>query len=264
MNKNRLLIGSILSSSLLFGAGDMAPVTTEVAEIEQSTWSFELEPYMMATSIDGDASLGRVTGINVGVDFSDILETLQMGAMVHFEAHQQSGFGIWVDYAFMDLAQDTNGPLGGVIDAGVRQAVLEVFGLYRQPLSIGRIDYMFGVRWWNNDFNLEVNPALLPGSVSTDTSKDWVDIVIGANWLYEFSPDWSVKVRGDIGGFGLESDFTATTALGFEYALSDLMSLDIQYKATWVDYKDGEEGSKGSFAYDTVTHGPIVGLKFKL
>jgi len=263
MNKNRLLIGSILSSSLLFGAGDMAPVTTEVAEIEQSNWSFELEPYMMATSIEGDASLGRATGINVAVDFSDILETLQIGAMVHFEAHHQSGFGVWVDYAFMDLAQDTDGPLGGVIGVGVRQAVLEVFGLYRQPLSMGRIDYMLGARWWSNDFDLEVNPSIFAGSASTDTSKDWVDIVIGANWLYEFSPHWSIKARGDIGGFGLESEFTATTALGFEYAISDLMSLDIQYKATWVDYEDGEAGVRGSFAYDTVTHGPIVGLKFK-
>lgn len=259
-------MGSILSSSLLFGAGDMAPVTTEVIIIEDTTpssWSFELEPYMMATSIEGDASLGRATGINVAVDFSDILETLQMGAMVHFEAHHQSGFGIWVDYAFMDLAQDTDGPLGGVIDVGVRQAVLEVFGLYRQPLAMGRIDYMLGARWWNNDFDLEVNPSIFAGSASTDTSKDWVDIVIGANWLYEFSPDWSVKVRGDIGGFGLESEFTATTALGFEYSISDLMSLDVQYKATWVDYEDGKEGARGSFAYDTVTHGPIVGLKFK-
>ena len=264
--KTKIVTSIMFSSSLLFAGGDIAPITTEVVAIEEATprnWSFELEPYLMATSIDGDASLGRTTGLNVAVDFSDILETLQMGAMVHFEAHHNSGFGVWVDYAFMDLAQDTDGPLGGVIDVGVRQAVLEVFGLYRQPLAMGRIDYMLGARWWNNDFDLEVNPSFLAGSASTDMSQDWVDIVVGANWLYEFRPNWSVKARGDIGGFGLESDFTATAALGFEYTISELMSLDVQYKATWVDYEDGETGVKGSFAYDTVTHGPIIGLKFK-
>jgi len=259
-------MGSVITSSLLFGAGDMAPVTTEVIAIEETTtsdWSLELEPYMLMAGMDGDASLGRATGLNVDVDFSQILETLQMATMVHFEAHHSSGFGIWIDYGFMDLAQDTDGPLGGVIDVGVRQGILEVFGLYRQPLAMGRIDYMLGVRWWDNDFDLKVNPSIIPGSASTDMNQDWIDIVVGANWLYEFSPDWSVKVRGDIGGFGLESDFTATAALGFEYSISDLMSLDVQYKATWADYEDGEQGKRGYFSYDVVTHGPLVGLKFK-
>ena len=49
-------------------------------------WNYEIEPYLMATSIDGDASMGRVTGIDLSVDMKQIMESLDMAAMVHFEA----------------------------------------------------------------------------------------------------------------------------------------------------------------------------------
>lgn len=263
MKIKSLAAAIVIGTPLLFGAGDMAPISTEVAKIENPAWSFELEPYLMAASMSGDTSIGRVEGIDIDVEFSDILETFQMGVMIHMEAHHESGFGIWIDYGFMDLAKDVDTPLNGITTMGVRQAVTEIFALYRQPLALGRVDYMLGARLWNNDFDLEINPAIFPGTIATDMSKDWIDVVIGANWLYEFRPDWSIKLRGDVGGFGLESDFTAAGAIGVEYAISDLMSLDIQYKATWVNYTEGTEGQRGYFAYDAVTHGPIVGLKFK-
>jgi hypothetical protein len=102
-------------------------------------WTFSVEPYVLAASIAGDASIGRVTGVEIDVDFSTILEKLEMAAMVHFEAHSGNGWGFALDYGFMDL----------------------------------------------------------------------------------------------------------------------------QYKALWVDYEDGSAGQAGYFAYDTVTHGPIVGLKIE-
>lgn len=40
-----------------------------------------------------------------------------------------------------------------------------------------------------------------------DGSKDWVDPIIGLRWLWGFSDRWSLKLRGDIGGFGVGSDF---------------------------------------------------------
>ncbi len=80
---------------------------------------------------------------------------------------------------------------------------------------------------------------------------------------YDFSENWTVKLRGDIGGFGLESDFTATAVIGMEYAINDLLSLDLQYKAAWFDYENGTVGDDDYFSYDMVHYGPIVGLKFK-
>ena len=264
MKFKKLLLMSIILSSLIYSGDDITPVESKIIEIEPSSkWSFELEPYLMVTSITGDSSLGRVTGAEVNINFDDILEVLKVGAMGHFEAHHQSGWGIWIDYAFMDLSQDTDAPLGGIVTTDVRQGILEAFALYRQPLSIGRIDYMMGIRWWENDFAITVNPTMLTGSSTIDTKKEWVDIVIGANYAYPISENWIVKIRGDVGGFDMESKFTAVVTLGVEYYINDLLSLDLSYKGAWVDYEEGTAGTVNHFAYDTVTYGTIVGLKFK-
>ena len=37
----------------------------------------------------------------------------------------------------------------------------------------------------------------------------------------------------------------------------------MQYKALWVDYENGTPGSPDFFQYDTVTHGPLLGIIYK-
>ena len=41
-------------------------------------WQWSIEPYLMASNIEGDASVGRVVGANVSLDTSDILEKLEI------------------------------------------------------------------------------------------------------------------------------------------------------------------------------------------
>jgi hypothetical protein len=60
---------------------------------EKDNWQFAIEPYLMATSIEGDASIGRATGVDVDVRFSDILETLEAAFMISAEAYHKSGWG---------------------------------------------------------------------------------------------------------------------------------------------------------------------------
>jgi hypothetical protein len=56
-------------------------------------WSYEVEVYLLATTIEGDASIGRITGAEVDVNFDTILESLDLGGMMHAEAHHDSGGG---------------------------------------------------------------------------------------------------------------------------------------------------------------------------
>ena len=260
------LVAIFATSSLLLG-GDMGVKTnSNVVEIiteEEKTWSFDFEPYMMAININGDAGLWRASGIPLDINFGDILERLQMGVMIHFEAHHKSGWGLWLDYVFMDLKQDIGGPFGSVLTANVRQGGLEAFGIYRQEYALGQLDYIAGIRWWNNTIGATLDSALLPGSPTLKVEKDWADLVVGVRWTQPISQNWKVRLRGDIGGLGLSSKFTAATSIGFFYTINDLMDLDLRYKATWVNHEEGTLGARDYFRYDTVTHGPIVGIKFK-
>ena len=225
-------------------------------------WSFEVSPYLLAASIEGDASVGRATGVDVDVDFGDILENLDLAFMGHFEAHHSSGWGAILDYGFMDLSADISGPRGGVLDASVRQGILEALLVRRMQSGDGYIDYLAGVRWWDNDVDTLIDPAVLPGTIAFEVEEDWVDLVVGVRWTKPLSEKWTLHLRGDVGGFGIESDFTSQIAAGFHYQLTNSIELDVQYRALWVDYETGSRGTSGYFEYDTVTHGPIIGLIF--
>jgi hypothetical protein len=255
MKRIYLLLTILLFPTVVFAS--------EPATSDEKSWSFDLEPYLMLTNIAGTASIGRVTGVDVDVEFSDILETLNIAAMIHFEAHHESGWGLWLDYGFMDLSQDTSGPVGGVASTDLRQGVLEAFALYRQELTQGKIDYIAGIRWWDNDIDAAVDTAIFPGSRSLKVRADWLDAVIGARWTHYINESWQFRLRGDIGGLGLSSDFTGTASAGIIYVINDFMDIDLTYKATWVDYEEGTRNTPDYFEYDTVTHGLILGLNFK-
>lgn len=225
-------------------------------------WSFSIEPYVMATNIEGDAGLGRVTGAPVDMDFSTILENLDMAAMLHFEAHGGNGWGFIVDYGFMDLSDDIFGSKGGVIDARVRQGVLEGLLVRRSQSQTSGLEYFAGFRWWDNDVDVVIDPAVLPGDITRKVDSSWIDLVVGARWTRLINDRWTARVKGDIGGFGVQADFTSSLAIAAVYEFSERYALDLQYKAMWVDFEEGSKSQAGYFSYDTVTHGPIIGFQF--
>ena len=54
---------------------------------------------------------------------------------------------------------------------------------------------------------------------------------------------------------------TSSLAIAGIYRFSGRYALNLQYRMLWVDFEDGNPRQPGYFAYDTVTHGPIVGFR---
>ena len=261
MKIKNLLVGSIVLSSILFAGGDIEPVIAEEPVVETSAWAFEFEPYLMITNIEGDSQFRNTPTANLDVDFGTILDNLDMAFMGHFEAHHQSGWGMWIDYGFMDLSNDV-APVNAIDSLRVRQGVLEVMGLYRQMTSNGYIEYLAGIRWWDNDFDMSSSLPILTKS----RNIDWVDGIVGLRYTHILNENWKLRMHGDIGTGGADITYGATA--GVIYTINDLLDVDVKYKATWVDYEEGEKGpgtlfNSDYFSYDTVTHGLILGLNFK-
>jgi hypothetical protein len=246
----------ILICAMLVGAASSGSHAAD----DSTGWSFMAEPYVLASTIDGEASIGRITGADVDMDFGDILKVLDLGAMVHLEAIRENTWGVVLDYGFMDLSNKVTTPRDGVLEAEVRQGVMEAFLLRRFQSGPSSLDVFAGIRWWDNDIGATVDLALLPGERSRKIKQDWVDPVIGARWTHPLSERWELTLRGDVGGFGVASDFSATAMASAKYAFNSTLALELAYKALWVDYEDGTRQTPGYFAYDTVTHGPLIGL----
>ncbi|WP_284296389.1 hypothetical protein [Thalassotalea loyana] len=236
-----------------------------LANTQDSDWELSFEPYLQATAIQGDATIGRVGEAPVHVEFSDILDTLDNGIMFHGEAYNKAThWGIALDYAYMDLRDSANVANTGTVSARVRQGVLEALAFKRFEYGDHIVDYFGGIRWWDNDISASISSEHLPGDINAEHDEDWVDAVIGARYWYSLNKDWKLNLRADVGGFGLESDFTSVVYAGAEYKATDSISIKVGYKATWVDYKnDQSSGEPGHFEYDTVTKGPVLGAVFK-
>jgi len=255
---NSAMTNKILLSAL--AAGTLALAATPA---NADAWSFQIEPYLLGVTIDGDAGIGRVTGVDVDVNTNDIIDNLDLGGMLHFEARHESGWGLALDYAFMELSDDITGPRGGVLDAELFQGVFEaqLVKSTRSRDDDEQLDYFVGLRWWDNDVDVEIDPVILPGTVTSNVEEDWVDLVIGVRWKNPINEKWSFLLKGDIGAG--EADFTALGTIGFRYRIGELTELDLGYKALYVDYETGKPGQPGYFKYDTTTHGPVIGLMFK-
>lgn len=223
-------------------------------------WAFTINPYIQATTIEGDAALGRVAADDVVLDFDTILDTLDTGAMINFSGVHQSNFGFIIDYAFMDLNDDISIPLNGIVSLRVRQAVLQVEALYQKKHAAGTLDYLVGIRWWDNDFDVDLAFNPLSQDLSFRDDEDWVDVFIGARWSAPLTKKWSYTLRGDVGMGG--SDFTSSVEGGVFYHFNKQNQLDIKYKATYVDLDKGDTGQPSHFKYDTVTHGPVIGYQY--
>jgi opacity protein-like surface antigen len=220
-------------------------------------WQFSLTPYFWAAGLDGDVGVGGRTA-SVDVGFSDIADTLDMGALLTFEARKQR-WGLLLDVIYLKMSTDegTPGPLFSNVDLGTKELVLEGDIAYRVlEREHGGLDVLGGFRYWNQDTELDLGAGLLPG-IELSQSENWVDPVVGVRYETALAKRWSLRLRGDIGGFGVSSDFTWQAFARVNYDISDRFSVVFGYRHLDVDFEDD------GFTYDVATSGPALGVSLR-
>jgi hypothetical protein len=245
--KNHLtFIALLIFSNLAFGQQNNNP---------ESSWEITAAPYLLLGSLSGESTVGVAGPAEVDADFGDILKNLQFAFMVHGEAFN-GNWGLITDFIYLKLGSDISTPVGGILDAEVRESILEVFASHRLKKDWGWIDLYGGIRWWDIGMDLQ-----LDGFLNRENIRDegWVDPVIGGRIYYNTSSKIVAGLRADIGGFGVGSDFSLNIQPGIGYRFSDSFTLMLQYKYLDTDYDNGKEGRE-LFALDAATSGPIIGF----
>jgi hypothetical protein len=209
---------------------------------------------------------------DVNVTFGDLFEGTD--SMFGICGRAEIGRGKWagfVETMYQTLnADDETGPLGVAdIDVGVDQLMVDFGLMYRlgQWTPSGRsvtdprdrsitLDLYGGGRY--NHLELDVDPATLAGREHTE---DWIDPIVGAKFVLPFADRWRLALNADVGGFGLQSDFTwsATGVVGYEFPLfSSTAIIYGGYRAISWDFTDGS--GTDEFTFDVISHGPIFGF----
>lgn len=208
--------------------------------------------YGLGAALDGDVTVRGIEG-ELDASFSDILEDLEFGAMLAYRGEAETWY-LSLDAVYMGLgASRTKG--GVTADADFDEFVLEAdVGLRINP----QFEAFVGARLWSLDAQLEVTgPG--PGQEG-QSDKDWIDPLIGARYIQPIGEAWSFVLRGDVGGFGVGSEFSWQGIARVNWQCSESLALNAGYRYIDVDYEEGSGSDE--FRYDVATSGPMVGLTF--
>jgi len=172
------------------------------------------------------------------------------------------------------LASGITGTLSVAGGLDFEETVVEVGGAYEvmkcDPHTA--VDILAGARYWHQDMsvNLALAGTLDTGDLSISGNRaiarsgsvDWVDPLIGGRIRYNLAPGQDFILRGDVGGFGVGSQFSwnALAAYSFAFAKRDGVTYSglLGYRALSADYEQGSGRTK--YVYDVVMHGPVTGL----
>ena len=260
--------------------------------------AFPVALYGWAPSVAGSLT-ARGQTVDVNASFIQILQKSDslIGYMGYFEANKgKVGFyldTVWAKLGFDRSTTSYRNPIAGLqISTSSNTAVtysfaiIEAGGLYEiarwpgSPGSFTALDGLLGFRYWNTrvdvnfDFNATLDFTRLSNLLGRDVevsrsfaiahsgSLDWIDPVVGLRLRHQFTPSQEIMVRGDVGGFGFQSNFEWQAVGVYSYAWQftgyQLAAL-IGYRALGVNYTN--TGNNNSV--DLVLHGPIIGFSVR-
>jgi hypothetical protein len=225
------------------------------APLHAEEWKHELAPYLWGSAMEGTTGIGGVTA-DVDLSFSDILDNLEMGFMGMYRGTRDR-FSITADTIFMGLGatQRSRNDLAKA-DIDVDQFVLAAaagYALTEKFVVLGGLRYM--------DLSAEVEvTGPLGNTADAETDESWVDPYLGAQYTIPLSEAWSLNVYGDIGGFGIGSDFAWQGLVTLRWQLTERTGAVAAYRYMDVDYESGS--GSGRFLFDMSFSGPALGLVF--
>jgi hypothetical protein len=266
---------------------------------ESSGWQFRVTPYVWIPGVSGDVT---VRGNPVDIDFNvfDVFDSgssgVDLDSLAALMGYLEASNGRWSIYgdvvwgkfglsgdavaqrnptANLSLSAGANAGLDyetTMVESGVAYQVANWSGAQ----SSTALDLLGGARYWNQelDLSLAVTGAVDFGRLGLERSGsravarsgtiDWVDPFVGVRVRHELSPGNELQFLGDVGGFGVGSDFSwqlfAGYSCDFSVWQSTLHGL-VGYRALAVDYSEGS-GTKAN-SIDLVLHGPVAGLSFR-
>lgn len=257
-------------------------------------WRFNASTYAWFTSVSGNTTArGQIFDVNAG--FFDIVSNSSSIAAfnAYFEANKGPvGFYadlVWSNLGFSKSAARYRNPLAGLNVNGVVNAqlnytmtIVEVGGIYEvsrwshSPTSFTAADALFGFRYWNNSVTASLDALMTADlynlgfersrdiAVAKSGNLEWVDPVIGFRVRHQFTPSQTAFLRGDVGGFGLGSQFSWQAVAAYAYAWQFdgyQLAATLGYRALAASYTTGT--GIDTRGIDLVLHGPLIGFSIK-
>ena len=234
------------------------------APATEDPWHFSLIPLGWLAGVGGNVTVHGHQA-NTDVSFDQILDHLKGIAMVDLEL-SKGRFGFYAQPNWIKLEADGNvGPLRTtdemqiwIVDA----AFTYQLGKWGEEKPV-TLDALAGVRYWNIGNELTESGLFGLTSFNGSHTLSLIDPIIGLRAQIYLTRKLSLRLHGDIGGFGISEDSSnfSWQAMGmFGYDFSRHFSFGIGYRALSVDKHTG--GGSSLEGAHIILHGAILAFDF--
>lgn len=231
-----------LSRLLIIVAGSVLWQTNLKAEDLQQTIQYEITPYLWLASIGGTTAIGGGEAPPIDSDYNFFsLDNLDGVASATFTARGQQ-WGFLFDFLvveFEDAQLRTTPRLNG--------RIVEAAFSYRLA-SVDNVELIAGIR----QQDIDVEFTIL--NQTPQVSVDWIDPFFGVVYTSALTSRIQLSLRGDAGGFGIESDLAVNAEAMLRYQFGDTFSFKFGYRYLKVKFEDS------SLVYDVSLDGLLFGL----
>jgi hypothetical protein len=266
MNTIKHFIKSVFTALLLiFIISENGSAQEKQAITSQNNdWKFIVEPYMMFPNMKGAVGLGDLPEASLDANSGDILGQLKMGFMLNAEA-SKGKWTIGSDLLYMSLAvgvQNRNLITSGEVT--LKQLGWEVSGLYQTTpwleLGVGGILNSIDA---GMDIQVKSDASVIGGPSFNKTksaTKTWFDPMLITRIKSKSGEKFVYMFRGEVGGFGVGSDFAWNMQAYAGYQFSKLFQITGGYRIISMDYESGSGNNR--FLYNVDTSGPVIRFGF--
>ena len=271
-----------------FGMADTTYASTEA--VPPGGWTFQITPYGWFTGLNGTITTnGR--SVSTAVSFSDLVQ--DSDELIPFMGYMEAGkdrFSIFGDFFYSKVgfsaekSKQVNPVAGLVLDAKAKASLTTTMTIAQAALAYDVIKqqgtsvaFYGGLRYWDmsSELDLKVKASVKltnlglkregKYAVARSGNVDWVDPVVGLRVRQEITPHDQISILGDIGGFGVGSQFSWQVFGGYTHSWDigrqTQLALALGYRILSVNYEQGSGTNQQ--ALDLTLHGPLAGLSVR-
>lgn len=212
-------------------------------------WEFTIAPYVWGADVRTSLEIGR----NQPVDGSTSIFNILNGAFMIAGDARNGRWSIGAEFNYLDLGDDVSvGPFNAVASWELDGTMSSLVGGYAlSEKSDSRLEAFGGLRHW--DLNLSTTVV----NRTASASRVWTDPIIGARFHKSINPRWNAMAMGNIGGFGVGSDFQWEAIVQASWQWTDNIMLAGGYRHLSVDFKEAGD------VVDLIFTGPYVALGYE-
>lgn len=217
------------------------------AEERHQSVQYEITPYLWAATINGTTAVGgdEAPPIDSGYNFFS-LDNLDGVASATFTTRGQQ-WGFLFDFLYVAYEDTLLAGTPLQVKPRLEGRILEFAATYK-PTSINDLQVIGGIRQQDIDVELVISNRTPQASVT------WIDPFIGLIYSPALTNKLYLSLRGDIGGFGIESDHATNAEAMLRYQLGNTFAVKFGYRYLKVEFKDN------NLVYDVSLDGFLFGL----